>query len=37
MLMLCLAGDGDDILTADPNDLHALTLAAGVYVELIRV
>jgi hypothetical protein len=35
--VVCLARDGDDILTSDPNDLHALTLAAGVHVELIAV
>jgi hypothetical protein len=33
----CLARDGDDILTSDPHDLHALALAAGVHVELIPV
>lgn len=35
--VVCLAGDGDDILTSDPNDLHTLALAAGVHVELIPI
>jgi hypothetical protein len=35
--VVCLAGDGDDILTSDPNDLHAIALAAGVHVELIAM
>jgi hypothetical protein len=35
--VVCLARDGDDILTSDPNDLQALALAAGVHVELIPV
>lgn len=33
--VVCLAGDGDDILTSDPGDLCALSQAAGVHVELI--
>jgi hypothetical protein len=32
-----LAADGDDILTSDPGDLHALAEAAGVHVELIAI
>ncbi|MBO0816645.1 MAG: PIN domain nuclease [Actinobacteria bacterium] len=35
--IMCLAGDGDDILTSDPGDLRALARAAGVHVELIPV
>lgn len=35
--VVCLAGDGDDILTSDPGDLRALAEAAGVHVELIAV
>jgi hypothetical protein len=35
--VVCLADDGDDILTSDPNDLLALAQAAGVHVELIHV
>ncbi|HEY6275612.1 MAG TPA: hypothetical protein VIX86_04700 [Streptosporangiaceae bacterium] len=35
--VVCLAGDGDDILTSDPGDLLALAQAAGVHVELIAV
>jgi hypothetical protein len=35
--IVCLARDGDDILTSDPNDLHALALTTGVHVELIPV
>ena len=34
---VCLAADGDDILTSDPGDLRALAQAAGVHVELIPV
>lgn len=35
--VMCLAEDGDDILTSDPGDLHALAQAAGVHIELIPV
>jgi len=35
--VVCLAADGDDILTSDPGDLRALAEAAGVHVELISV
>jgi hypothetical protein len=35
--VVCLAGDGDDILTADPGDLRPLAEAAGAHVELIAV
>lgn len=35
--VVCLAGDGDDILTSDPGDLRTLAQAAGVHVELIPV
>jgi hypothetical protein len=35
--VVCLAADGDDILTSDPGDLRALAEAAGIHVELIPV
>jgi len=35
--VVCLAGDGDDILTSDPGDLRSLAEAAGVHIELIAV
>ena len=35
--IVCLAGDGDEILTSDPNDLRALAEAAGLHVELVPV
>lgn len=35
--VVCLAQDGDDILTSDPSDLLHLVRAAGVHVELIPV
>lgn len=35
--LLCLAQDGDDILTSDPSDLVDLARAAGVHVEIIPV
>jgi hypothetical protein len=35
--VVCLAGDGDDILTSDARDLEILARAAGVHVELIPV
>jgi hypothetical protein len=35
--VVCLASDGDDILTSDPGDLRVLAEAAGVHVELIPV
>jgi hypothetical protein len=35
--VVCLAADGDDILTSDPGDLVALAIAADLHVELIRV
>jgi hypothetical protein len=35
--VVCLAGDGDDILTSDPEDLRELAQAAGIHVELISV
>jgi hypothetical protein len=35
--VVCLADDGDDILTSDPGDLRVLAEAAGVHVELIPV
>jgi len=33
--VVCLARDGDDILTSDPGDLRDLAQAAGIHVELI--
>jgi hypothetical protein len=35
--IICLAGDGDDVLTSDPGDLVELAVAAGTHLELIRV
>ncbi len=35
--VVCLAADGDDILTSDPGDLRVLAEVADVHVELIRV
>jgi hypothetical protein len=35
--VVCLAQDGDDILTADPADLLDLARAYGAHVELIPV
>jgi hypothetical protein len=35
--VVCLAGDGDDILTSDPEDLRDLAQAAGIHVEFIPV
>jgi hypothetical protein len=35
--LVCLAQDGDDILTSDPGDLLDLVRAAGVHVEVIPV
>jgi hypothetical protein len=35
--VVCLAADGDDILTSDPGDLRALAQAAEIHVDLILV
>jgi hypothetical protein len=35
--VVCLAADGDDILTADAGDLRALAEAAAVHIELIAI
>ena len=35
--VVLLAGDGDVILTSDPEDLKALAEAAGVHVDIVRV
>jgi hypothetical protein len=35
--VVCLAVDGDDILTSDPSDLRPLAEAAQVHVEIIPV
>lgn len=35
--VVCLAVDGDDILTADVDDLRTLAEAAGRHVELLPV
>ena len=35
--VVCLAADGDDIVTSDPDDLRVLAEAAGVHLELIPV
>ena len=33
--VVCLAADGDDILTSDPDDLRTLAETANIHVELI--
>jgi hypothetical protein len=33
--VVCLAADGDDILTSDPGELRALAQVAEIHVELI--
>ncbi len=33
--LVCLATDGDDIVTSDPGDLRSLAEAAGVHVDLV--
>lgn len=35
--VVCLATDGDDILTSDPTDLKTLADAAGLQIDLIPV
>ncbi|MGH8980701.1 MAG: hypothetical protein ACRDWE_06740 [Acidimicrobiales bacterium] len=35
--LVCLAADGDEILTSDPRDLRAVAEAAGVHVDLVPV
>jgi hypothetical protein len=35
--VVCLAADGDEILTSDPSDLRALAEAAGIYIDLIPI
>lgn len=35
--VVCLATDGDDILTSDPTDLTLLAQAAGLHIELLPV
>jgi hypothetical protein len=35
--VICLAADGDDILTSDPGDLRELAEAADIHVDLIPV
>ena len=35
--VVCLAADGDDILTSDPDDLRSLAQAAEIHVELVPV
>jgi hypothetical protein len=35
--LVCLAADGDDILTSDPGDLRALAEAAGLHIDLVPV
>lgn len=35
--LVCLAADGDEILTSDPEDLKGLAEAAGTHVDLIPV
>lgn len=35
--LVCLAGDGDEVLTSDPADLLDLARAAGVHIDLVPV
>jgi hypothetical protein len=35
--VICLAADGDHILTSDPGDLRALAQAADVHIDIIAV
>lgn len=35
--VICLAADGDDILTCDPDNLRTLAEAAAIHVELMPV
>ncbi len=35
--VVCLAADGDDILTSDPGNLRVLAEAAEIHVELVPV
>lgn len=35
--LVCLAADGDDVLTSDPKDLRALARAAALHVDLVPV
>lgn len=35
--LMCVAGDGDDILTSDPGDFRILAEAAGIHVDIIPV
>ncbi len=35
--LVCLASDGDELLTSDPADLRDLARAAGVHVDLVPV
>jgi len=35
--LICLANDGDDILTSDPDDLRVLAEAADLHVEITAV
>ena len=35
--IVCLAGDGDEILTSDPDGLRPLAEAAGLHVDLVPI
>jgi hypothetical protein len=35
--VVCLAADGDDVLTSDPGDLRVLAESADIHVDLIPV
>ena len=35
--VVCLAADGDDILTSDPGDLRGLAEASGSHIDIIPV
>jgi hypothetical protein len=35
--VICLAADGDDVLTSDPGDLRPLAEGAEIHIDLIPV
>jgi hypothetical protein len=35
--LVCLAADGDEVLTSDPGDLRTLAEAAGLHIDLVPV
>jgi hypothetical protein len=36
-VLICLAVDGDEILTSDPEDLKRLAVVAGLHIDLVPV